>query len=143
MNRYNRSRVGWASAHAESRASTAKQHGLRPILLVLPLLCLATPAQAYIDMAPTLAKVMTDSKSIAVVEVTEFDRAKHIVVLKGIRALKGELAADPIRHEVASDEGSIIPRPILQWAGPGRGRSCSYRAIRLSSVLDKGGTRRV
>jgi HEAT repeat protein len=90
-------------------------------LIVMALICLgpAPPTHAYIDMAPTLAKVMTDAKSIAVVEVTEFDRASHIVVLKEIRALKGELTGGPIRQEVALDEHAIIPRPILQWANPG------------------------
>jgi hypothetical protein len=90
-------------------------------LIVMTLICLgpATLSHAYIDMAPTLAKVMTDAKSIAVVEVTEFDRAKHIVVLKEIRALKGELMGGPIRQDVALDEHAIIPRPILQWASPG------------------------
>jgi HEAT repeat protein len=80
---------------------------------------LATRAHAYIDLAPTLAKVMTDSKNIAVVEVAEFDRANHVVVLKPVRVLKGQLADDPIRQDVTSDEGGVIPRPILQWAGPG------------------------
>ena len=90
-------------------------------LIVLPLIYLGLVARsyAYIDMAPTLAKVMTDSKSIAVVEVTQFDRAQHTVVLKEVRALKGELTSDPMRHDVTSDEGGVIPRPILQWAGPG------------------------
>ena len=93
----------------------------RSALVVLPLICLGltTRSHAYIDLAPTLAKVMTDSKSIAVVEVTEFDRANHVVVLKPVRTLKGQLADDPIRHDVTSDEGGVIPRPILQWAGPG------------------------
>ena len=90
-------------------------------LLILLLICLgrATRSDAYVDMAPTLAKIMTDSKSIAVVEVTEFDRAQHVVVLKEVRALKGDLTADPIRQEVTAEEAGIIPRHILQWAGPG------------------------
>jgi HEAT repeat protein len=90
-------------------------------LIIMLLICMvmATPARAYVDLAPTLAKVMTDSKSITVVEVKEFDRAKRIVVLKEIRALKGELTGDVIRHEVVSDEKASIPRPILQWAGSG------------------------
>ena len=89
------------------------------IIMLLISVVLATPARAYVDLAPTLAKVMTDSKSIAVVEVKEFDRAKRIVVLKEIRALKGDLTGDVIRHEVVSDEKASIPRPILQWAAPG------------------------
>jgi hypothetical protein len=93
----------------------------QPTLRVLLLICLGleTRSYAYIDLAPTLVKIMTDSKSIAVVEVVEFDRAKHVVVLKEVRALKGELAGGSIRHDVTSEEGAVIPRHILQWAGPG------------------------
>jgi len=93
----------------------------RKALVILPLICLGltTRLYAYIDMAPTLAKVIADSKNIAVVEVVEFDRAKHILVVKEVRALKGELATDLIQHDVTAEEGSVIPRHILQWAGPG------------------------
>ena len=82
-------------------------------------LCLAPAVYAYIDMAPTLSKIIADSKGIAVVEVLEFDRANHLVVFKAVRPLKGEIPTDPIRHDVASAEGGAIPRSILQWAGPG------------------------
>jgi HEAT repeat protein len=89
------------------------------IIMLLICVVLSTPARAYVDLAPTLAKVMTDSKTITAVEVKEFDRGKHIVILKEIRALKGELSGVAIRHEVVADEKAAIPRPILQWASPG------------------------
>jgi HEAT repeat protein len=94
---------------------------LRSSLIVLLLigLCLAPPAQAYVDLAPTLAKVISDSKQIAVVEVVEFNREKGMLVLKEIRSLKGESSAELIRHEVAASAGAAIPRQILQWAAPG------------------------
>ena len=85
----------------------------------LTYLCLTPAAHAYIDLAPTLSKIIADSKGIAVVEVMEFDRANHLVVFKAVRTLKGQIPADPIRHAVASAEGGAIPRQILQWAGPG------------------------
>jgi HEAT repeat protein len=89
------------------------------IVLLLICLCLTAPAQAYVDLAPTLAKVISDSKKIAVVEVMDFSREKHVLVLKEIRLLKGESSSDPIRHEVSESEGAAIPRQILQWAAPG------------------------
>lgn len=89
------------------------------LIFLLTCLCLTTTSSAYVDLAPTLAKILTDSKNVAIVEVTEFDRAQRMVVMKPVRALKGDLAPDPIRHEVASEEGAITPRHILQWAGPG------------------------
>jgi hypothetical protein len=79
-----------------------------------------TPAaDAYVDMAPTLSKIISDSKAIALVEVAQFDRAKHMITFKGVRNLKGEISTDPILHDVAAAEGGTIPRQILQWAGPG------------------------
>ena len=64
---------------------------LRSSILALLLmgLCLATPVHAYVDLAPTLAKIISDSKKIAVVEVVEFNREKRIVVLKEIRRAQG------------------------------------------------------
>jgi HEAT repeat protein len=100
-----------------------KQVAALPV--ALPLVCLlaclwcATPSYAYIDLAPTLAKVISDSQKIAVVEVVEFSREKRIVVLKEVRPLKGEASSDLIRHEVASAQGAAIPRQVLQWATPG------------------------
>ena len=82
-------------------------------------LCPAPAAHAYIDMAPTLSKIIADSKAIAVVEVAEFDRANHLVVFKAVRVLKGDVPTDRILHDVALAEGGAIPRLILQWAGPG------------------------
>jgi hypothetical protein len=76
-------------------------------------------AHAYVDMAPTLAKIISDSRNIGVVEVVEFDRAGHRLTLREVRSLKGEKTGDPIRHDVASEEGTAVPRPILQWAAPG------------------------
>ena len=111
------------------------------VVLLLICLCLTAPAHAYVDLAPTLAKVISDSKKIAVVEVVEFNREKRVVVLKEIRSLKGESSSEPIRHEVAASEGAAIPRQILQWAAPGAGASSSPRGTRPWSASARAGTR--
>jgi HEAT repeat protein len=82
-------------------------------------LCLPPAAYAYIDLAPTLSKIIADSKSIVLVEVTEFDRPNCLVVFKAVRGLKGDMPAAPIRHRIAPADGGTIPREILQWAGTG------------------------
>lgn len=84
-------------------------------------------ARAYIDLAATLPSIIGESQKITVVEIVEFKREKRGLVLKEVRALKGELSADPIRHIVAAGEGAIVPRQILTWATPGA------RAIVFSS----------
>jgi HEAT repeat protein len=82
-------------------------------------LCLTTPSRAYIDLAPTLSKIVADSQRIALVEVVEFNREKRAVALKEVSALKGEISADPTWHVVGTAEGATIPRHVLQWASPG------------------------
>lgn len=88
-------------------------------LLILGCLCLVNTARAYIDMAPTLVKIIGDSQRIELVEVAQFDPQKHTLDLKGVRALKGTLDAELIHHDIASGSGSVIPRVIQQWAEPG------------------------
>jgi HEAT repeat protein len=79
----------------------------------------ATTASAYVDMAPTLAKIVSDSKKIAVVEVVAVDRAKRVVTLKEVQALFGEGLTDSIEHQLAPTAGATVPHAILQWAAPG------------------------
>ena len=86
---------------------------------MLACLCLVNQARAYIDMAPTLVKVIGDSQRIELVEVVQFDPQKHTLDLKPVRALKGKPDADLIHHDVAATNSSVIPRVIRQWAEPG------------------------
>jgi hypothetical protein len=72
-----------------------------------------------VDLAPTLARVISDSEKIALVEVTAYSREKHVLVLKEARALRGALDSEPIRHVVSPVEGAAVPRHILRWAVPG------------------------
>jgi len=76
-------------------------------------------AYGYVDLAPTLGKIVSDSKTIIVVEVAAYDREKHIVTLKQVRALKGDMTADLITQQVASADAPAASMPIEQWAEPG------------------------
>jgi hypothetical protein len=96
-------------------------------------LWLTSPAQAYIDLAPTLAKIISESKKIALVEVVAFSREKRVVVLKEVLALKGEISSNPLVHVVASGGRPTIPRPILQWASPGA-RAVLFSARNIALV---------
>ncbi|HEX5273443.1 MAG TPA: hypothetical protein VFW33_23260, partial [Gemmataceae bacterium] len=79
----------------------------------------ATPSRAYVDLAPTLARVVNESRAIAVAEVDRLSIEKGIVILKRVRDLKGEVAAEPIRHRVIGDKDAAIDRAVLEWAEPG------------------------
>ncbi len=85
------------------------------------LLCLqlASISRAYVDTAPGLAEIVSESQSICLVEITEFDRENHTITYKPVRALKGDLAPGPIQHQVAAAGAPSIPTAISQWAAPG------------------------
>lgn len=77
------------------------------------------PAQGYVDLAPTIAKVISDARTITVVEVAALDREKRIATLKERIVLKGQPGETPLVQQVAVGESAIIPRAIVQWAQPG------------------------
>ncbi len=76
-------------------------------------------AQGYVDLAPTLPKIISESSTIELVEVTGYDHATHSVSLKpAAAALKGTLGTDVILQQVAA-AGGATPRQIVQWAVAG------------------------
>jgi hypothetical protein len=80
----------------------------------------AQPARAYVDLAPTLARIVREAKTITVAEVEAFNPEKGAVVLKKIRDLKGDTGADLIKHQLVRADESVIDAPIADWAEPGR-----------------------
>jgi HEAT repeat protein len=80
---------------------------------------LPTPSRAYVDLAPTLARVVRESQAIAVAEVERMSDEKGIVLLKKVRDLRGTVPAEPIKHRVVRDKETAIDRAILEWAEPG------------------------
>jgi HEAT repeat protein len=96
---------------------------LRPIkwLALAAVVCIfpAAPARAYVDMAPTLARVLRDSQAVAVAEVDRMSVEKGIVILKKVRTLRGEIGDEPIKHRVIGASEAAIDRAILEWAEPG------------------------
>ena len=102
--------------------------------VALACLCLgiAGRVQAYIDLAPTMSKIIGDAQKISVVEVVSLNESTHVLTLKEVRTLKGAEAQAPIVHNVASSDGNIVPPAIVQWADVGaRGVLFSTRATSL------------
>ncbi len=97
-------------------------------LCLLAGLSLARPAHAYVDLSPTIAKVMSDAQTIALVDVVSLDREKRILTLKERITFKGKAGDAPLTQQVAETPTAIIPRAITQWAQPGA------RAIVFSSA---------
>src|SRR4051812_26638525 len=94
---------------------------VRAVVVGMTVICLgwANIARAYIDLAPTLARIIADSKKIVLAEVVEWNSEKQILVLKEIRSLKGDLSTELVRHELAATASLAIPRQIRVWAAPG------------------------
>jgi HEAT repeat protein len=87
-------------------------------LITTAVVCIAQAARAYVDLAPTLPRIITDSNTIAIVEVTSYDFQKHVVTFKPVQVLKGALADTSMAHEVAPI-GGVPTCQIVQWAVPG------------------------
>ncbi len=81
---------------------------------------IAQPAPAYVDLAPTVARIVREAQTITIVEVTAFSSEKGAVVLKKIRDLKGVTGADPLKHQLVRADESALDAPIADWAEPGR-----------------------
>ena len=77
-------------------------------------------ARAYVDLAPTLGRIVRESQTIIVAEVDRFSPEKGAVILKKVRDLKGQLEASPIKHSLVRSGESGVDWPILEWAAPGR-----------------------
>jgi hypothetical protein len=88
-------------------------------LALIAVAAMARPTAAYVDLAPTMAKVISDSRSIAVVEFSELDRKTGVLKLKEIKPLKGDRGAVPLTQTVVEREGATVPRSVVQWAQPG------------------------
>ncbi len=88
------------------------------IALALVLVAIIGKASAYVDLAPTLAKIISDAKLIAVVELSSFDKDTGVVNLKAVRALKGAAPSDLIHHHVTSTSKGTIAAQVARWIEP-------------------------
>jgi hypothetical protein len=92
------------------------------MLTAIALVCVgvASQAGAYVDLAPTLGRVLREARQIALVEVAQFRRENGALLLKKVRDLRGHSGPEPLRHQVMNLEESRVPRHVLEWAEPGR-----------------------
>jgi HEAT repeat protein len=97
---------------------------LRAALVALPLLALTGRAHAYIDLAPTLAKVMIDAQRIVLVEVVSVDRDSHEATLKEVSTIKGAESDHSTKINLSWATGISSPPQMLQWAEPGARGVC-------------------
>jgi len=83
-------------------------------------LALNSPAWAYVDLAPTLGRIVRDAQIITLVEVERFSRERAAVILKKVRDLKGEMEGELVKHHLVRANESSMDRAILEWAEAGQ-----------------------
>jgi HEAT repeat protein len=88
------------------------------ILASALLLALASTADAYIDLAPTLSFTVSESPRIIAIEVTAADLANRSVTFKEISAIKGKLS-ESNTGTIYLFDGQSLPTQLAQWATPG------------------------
>src|SRR5262249_1110902 len=87
---------------------------------VLALHALMSPAWAYVDWAPTLGKLIKDSKNIVVVRVEKVSEEKRAIIFKKVADLKGKHAGEEIKHQITDGLHPREPHTIMDWAEPGQ-----------------------
>jgi HEAT repeats len=95
----------------------------RLLLFVIATVIAATlPARAYIDIQPTLGRIINESQWIALVRVEKVSRAKRAIIYSKVTDLRGKWPGDgaAIRHQLTDGDPPRPPRELLDWAQPGR-----------------------
>ena len=84
--------------------------------------CLLTAASgwAYVDLAPTLTRIVRESGTITVAEVVNFNSDTGAIALKKVRDLKGETGNELLKHQLIRKDEKAIDQSIIDWAEPGR-----------------------
>ncbi len=91
-------------------------------LLTAVTVCLLTArcGWAYVDLAPTLTRIVNESGTITVAEVVRFSSDNGAVLLKKVRDLKGTTGDDILKHQLLRKGEKAIDQAIIDWADPGR-----------------------
>jgi HEAT repeat protein len=85
-----------------------------PIGVAIGLLgVLCASAQAYIDVTPSLGRIIKDSGQIVVLQVEKVNREKQAVVYRKVTDLKGKCPADQVTHVLTDGR-------TLTWAEEGK-----------------------
>jgi HEAT repeat protein len=90
------------------------------LCLVITLWALATPVQAFIDLAPSLGKLANDSNVIVVLEVEKVSQEKRAIIFKKVADLKGKRDAGEIKLRLADGWTPRNSKIMLDWAAPGK-----------------------
>jgi hypothetical protein len=79
------------------------------------------PAEAYVEIAYTLGRVVLESTSISVLRVEKVDKEKNLILFRKVQDLKGAMPGETTKHNIG--RGGFHEREwkaIMEWAEPGK-----------------------
>src|SRR5260370_31014189 len=92
----------------------------RFVCLAGALAVMTSRAQAYIDTAPTLGRLLNDSTNVVVLQVEKVSKERRVIVYRKVADLKGVSAGEQVKHKITDGLHPSEPRLVLDWAEPGK-----------------------
>jgi HEAT repeat protein len=89
------------------------------VIAAVGFLAPAPAAHAYVDLAPTLNRLVRESRTITLAEVDRCRPDKGMIVLKKVRDLKGETGSGSLKHYLLRSNEPGLDRALLTWVEPG------------------------
>ena len=86
-------------------------------------MCAPSTARAYIDIIPSLGRLVADARAIAVLQVEKVDREKRIVLFRVTEVLANPdqvQIPDKVRHLIGGGTHPLESKQLLDWAKPGK-----------------------
>lgn len=93
---------------------------IRFVLPITLLSALAFSASGYVDITPSLGRIVNESRYIVVIQVTKANREKRGIIFTRVADIKGEFPLATIRHQLSDGNPPRPPRHLLDWARPGQ-----------------------
>jgi HEAT repeat protein len=104
------------------------------MLVLLSVWCvLPAPVMAYIDVTPTLGRIINQSDHIILLRVAKVSLEKRAILFEKVIDLKGQSAGGPIRHQITDGLHPREPATILDWVEPGQMAMC-FQSGKIAEV---------
>jgi HEAT repeat protein len=115
----------WRRGLVQDLARRLGSADLLSVLVVFAAGCvLPAPVMAYIDVTPTLGRIINQSDHIVLLRVAKVNLDKRAIIFEKVVDLKGQSASGPIKHQITDGLHPREPATILDWVEPGRTALC-------------------
>ncbi len=89
--------------------------------------------QAYIDVTPTLGRIINDSDHIVLLRVEKVDLERRVILFHKLADLKGRTSSAPVKHRITNGLHPREPATILEWAERGQS-ALSFQNERTAEI---------